>query len=232
MNTVSEEKRIDDIGQAKVIDMTHFYVTITKMLAPERVDDMDVKMLRKLIDAINEKSELLLYGIGMYTKEATFNLLVLLFHVSNKMFGDLKVEASKEDANESLFDRHLAFSILIYDTLVCLKKKSSVFWSSQVVNLDRIRFLTLYRLVIFHKKFLQKGDNLVKELLHSSDFQSMKSEEKDEVRLALCADASRIAVCSVCENPSTKSCASCLRVFYCSRDCQKSHWKEHKRLCG
>ncbi|KAJ7184943.1 hypothetical protein C8R46DRAFT_1186200 [Mycena filopes] len=29
-----------------------------------------------------------------------------------------------------------------------------------------------------------------------------------------------------------KECAGCLRVRYCSRECQKSDWQEHKKFCG
>jgi MYND finger len=29
-----------------------------------------------------------------------------------------------------------------------------------------------------------------------------------------------------------KRCANCQSAWYCSRDCQKAHWKVHKRTCG
>jgi len=31
--------------------------------------------------------------------------------------------------------------------------------------------------------------------------------------------------------PSFKSCSQCGQVKYCSKDCQKTHWKQHKRAC-
>ena len=39
-----------------------------------------------------------------------------------------------------------------------------------------------------------------------------------------------------CENESCtkkgiKMCKSCLFYTYCSPECQKAHWKKHKRLC-
>lgn len=38
--------------------------------------------------------------------------------------------------------------------------------------------------------------------------------------------------CGACgaANPPSR-CAQCGLVFYCSRDCQKAHWKDHKRVC-
>lgn len=40
--------------------------------------------------------------------------------------------------------------------------------------------------------------------------------------------------CSNCESSShdLKKCAGCHLVSYCSRECQKEHWKGHKAECG
>ena len=39
--------------------------------------------------------------------------------------------------------------------------------------------------------------------------------------------------CANCErtNPKMSSCARCGLVFYCGKDCQGAHWKDHKLLC-
>eukprot|EP01147_Barroeca_monosierra_P009682 gene9683-1893_t len=34
-----------------------------------------------------------------------------------------------------------------------------------------------------------------------------------------------------CTKESTKRCARCKVVFYCSRDCQRNHWARHKHDC-
>ncbi len=42
-----------------------------------------------------------------------------------------------------------------------------------------------------------------------------------------------ICVCASCKKPSLKmkKCAGCESVNYCSKECQKQHWKEHKAVC-
>ncbi|KAJ7051687.1 hypothetical protein C8F01DRAFT_1173879 [Mycena amicta] len=45
------------------------------------------------------------------------------------------------------------------------------------------------------------------------------------------------SICSKCRQPAItrsdlKRCGKCLRVWYCSVECQKRDWKEHKRYCG
>ena len=40
-------------------------------------------------------------------------------------------------------------------------------------------------------------------------------------------------VCGNCgrHEPTMSSCARCGLVYYCGKDCQSAHWKEHKPLC-
>lgn len=37
--------------------------------------------------------------------------------------------------------------------------------------------------------------------------------------------------CLTCGNPDTKMCPICKGAYYCSAECQKIHWKWHKRFC-
>jgi hypothetical protein len=41
--------------------------------------------------------------------------------------------------------------------------------------------------------------------------------------LKMCANA--------CGKSGNKRCARCQTTFYCSKECQTSHWKEHKQTC-
>lgn len=38
-------------------------------------------------------------------------------------------------------------------------------------------------------------------------------------------------VCEVCGKPAEQKCSACKSVFYCSREHQKNHWKEHMKNC-
>ena len=40
------------------------------------------------------------------------------------------------------------------------------------------------------------------------------------------------AGCEVCKAPGIHICSVCLEVRYCSANCQKSHWKIHKKVCN
>ncbi|KAH8097198.1 hypothetical protein JL720_80 [Aureococcus anophagefferens] len=44
----------------------------------------------------------------------------------------------------------------------------------------------------------------------------------------------RCAHCARLPGPTVRvhKCAQCRRVYYCSRDCQKSHWPKHKAFCS
>ena len=42
----------------------------------------------------------------------------------------------------------------------------------------------------------------------------------------------QVPKCPVCEKIADQRCSGCRRVFYCSRDCQVSHWQKHKTICS
>lgn len=37
--------------------------------------------------------------------------------------------------------------------------------------------------------------------------------------------------CPVCKKVAENKCTGCKKVFYCTRECQKKHWKMHKTEC-
>mmetsp|Transcript_37234 Transcript_37234/g.75086 ORF Transcript_37234/g.75086 Transcript_37234/m.75086 type:complete len:200 (-) Transcript_37234:277-876(-) len=38
--------------------------------------------------------------------------------------------------------------------------------------------------------------------------------------------------CVMCLKPSTKQCSGCRAYWYCDRECQRKHWRNHKMECG
>ena len=52
----------------------------------------------------------------------------------------------------------------------------------------------------------------------------MKKKPSSSDNAGACANCERV-------NPRMSSCARCGLVFYCGRDCQSVHWKEHKPQC-
>jgi len=42
----------------------------------------------------------------------------------------------------------------------------------------------------------------------------------------------RMTYCTTCQSPAARRCTRCYSVYYCSRECQASHWMYHKIFCG
>jgi len=64
----------------------------------------------------------------------------------------------------------------------------------------------------------------------------MTSEEK-ELNTHLIDATVRCGKCNrrPCKEPQLEKfqiCSRCKQINYCSRDCQKSHWKDHKAICA
>ena len=38
--------------------------------------------------------------------------------------------------------------------------------------------------------------------------------------------------CGLCSKEARKSCAKCRLMVYCGKECQRQHWKTHKKTCG
>lgn len=38
--------------------------------------------------------------------------------------------------------------------------------------------------------------------------------------------------CALCKEATSSKCGRCIKTYYCSRECQKSHWSLHKKTCN
>ena len=59
------------------------------------------------------------------------------------------------------------------------------------------------------------------------------AERKDDEPEPNGAENGTQKMCSACEKKSdvAKKCTACKCVWYCDKDCQNKHWKEHKKEC-
>lgn len=55
---------------------------------------------------------------------------------------------------------------------------------------------------------------------------AMPNATKDELK-----QRPQAKICAVCAKEGAQLCARCKKFYYCSKDCQKAHWKIHKRDC-
>lgn len=66
-----------------------------------------------------------------------------------------------------------------------------------------------------------KGERVVKPLPEGQKFFNFVSVQKDSPNK-----------CSMCEKETETKCSRCKAKRYCSVECQRKDWKEHKKTCG
>ena len=61
-----------------------------------------------------------------------------------------------------------------------------------------------------------------------------KIYKKVAKKLSKIIDESRKKQCEFCKFPYilNKICSKCCKIYYCSIECQKQDWIEHKKICG
>jgi hypothetical protein len=71
-------------------------------------------------------------------------------------------------------------------------------------------------IILLHLKDNEVKVTYYPDLTFESYEKSMKVESK---------------LCRLCQKSGKKRCSGCGWALYCSVECQKSHWKEHKKMC-
>ncbi|KAG5187399.1 hypothetical protein JKP88DRAFT_218600 [Tribonema minus] len=57
------------------------------------------------------------------------------------------------------------------------------------------------------------------------------SSAADRASVATSQHFERLCSADGCDAAGTKKCGACKMVYYCSAECQSSHWPAHKRQC-
>jgi hypothetical protein len=54
---------------------------------------------------------------------------------------------------------------------------------------------------------------------------------KSELGSIIDKNVSNKSLCKICNKPGDSKCARCKKIHYCSVECQKKDWPEHKKYC-
>jgi hypothetical protein len=59
-----------------------------------------------------------------------------------------------------------------------------------------------------------------------------KTEEEADLHTEVVVEKSKRHICALCSSKgSSKKCSRCMKVYYCSRECQRQDWQTHKTNC-
>ena len=79
----------------------------------------------------------------------------------------------------------------------------------------------------------QEGTSAAAEQLRSMSLGESAERNENNEDAAEENGTTPTKLCSACETKSDalKKCRNCKCVWYCDKDCQNKHWKEHKKEC-
>lgn len=83
------------------------------------------------------------------------------------------------------------------------------------------------RQVAFFKHFLKVASS-VRQAANGAECSAAHNEL---LHLRAVVSSMKSRGCGQCGKLSTKRCAACGSIFYCSRECQRAHYEAHKSAC-
>ena len=175
----------------------------------EEVLHMEEKVLKKFkqsIEGTNDKGKIQCYD----GQEYRYHMLRFNVCIKNKRLNNAVPFFRKlleYEVRNNLDYEHQQFLFLL--DLIHLQPTPAT-----VYNLTKTQILKLLNRLI--------------ELEKSKAAMQQKTDRQARVALMTCAG------CSSTENAigEYKSCCRCGKVFYCKKECQKNHWKVHKKVCN
>ena len=74
-------------------------------------------------------------------------------------------------------------------------------------------------------------DTMASMIKNSNERAKVNDADIGKRTASITSSGSQCASCQGPGNPTLQTCSSCKKAKYCSRSCQKAHWKIHKRQC-
>jgi hypothetical protein len=72
------------------------------------------------------------------------------------------------------------------------------------------------------------NNDSIEKIVYNGDHKKATLTLKDDSKVTLDV----MHYCFMCNNVTSKKCGSCRNTFYCSIECQRKDWPEHKKYCA
>lgn len=231
MNTLYTDKSIRDYF-SQVNTLKH---ELIKIIADLKLEDKVQDFLNSLLASLDDHVELGKKSIARFKFNEKSSVMSQFIQIAQQG----SVQVIKEFHNKSVLPTiDILADIGFIISIICnLQKYNQIVVyvgdsHAQVLN-DFIK--TIGFNLTLKKKFFSYDENNHKVLLSRpaeelSDVlnKAFKKQEFAEQK-AVSISCNSCAVCN--KKQCQKRCSNCKKVYYCSADCQKSHWQKHKLDC-
>ena len=157
---------------------------------------------REVMDLSNESTNAITHFIS--TGKIPKNAQIMMNNVLEKSYSWIKRDEAIDMLNGYL--KNKIIDISMYSEHLEIIERVCLKKSSPIVN-NNVSFLEV-------SNFIEKSVNAQKDLTCYGKKHRF------------------FTLCEICHSPSKKKCSICLKSYYCSKNCQISHWSEHKKVCN